>query len=160
MKNYRDIATLAGAQVICFLLLTHLDPDFFLLHLYQSIIYVAILLMLFYMEDRWAYMIGILAPAAWLVLAFASGLLGGAMRQIFRLSHAETPTNEVSFLAGISAALAVLMIVCCSYRWKKHYAGLGKGIRTFLPSLGVVAVYYAVLVIWFWQMIPSAAAKG
>ena len=32
-----------------------------------SVLYVAILIMLFYMEDRWAYMIGMLAP----VVAFA-----------------------------------------------------------------------------------------
>lgn len=54
MRPYRDIATLAGAQIICFVALTHLEPNFFLLHLYQSILYIAILVMLFYMEDRWA----------------------------------------------------------------------------------------------------------
>ena len=52
MRAYRDIATLCSLQIICFLLLTHLEPDFFLFHLYQTIIYVAILLMLFYMEDH------------------------------------------------------------------------------------------------------------
>lgn len=29
MRIYRDIATLAGAQVVCFLLLSHLEPAFF-----------------------------------------------------------------------------------------------------------------------------------
>jgi hypothetical protein len=43
---------LAGLQVLCFAVLTHLEPDFFLLHLYQSILYTSILVMLFYMEDR------------------------------------------------------------------------------------------------------------
>lgn len=47
MRIYRDIATLAGAQVVCFLLLSHLEPAFFLLHFYQTIIYLAILIMLF-----------------------------------------------------------------------------------------------------------------
>jgi len=27
MRLYRDIATLAGVQVVCFLLLSHLEPD-------------------------------------------------------------------------------------------------------------------------------------
>ena len=65
MRPYRDIATLVGAQIICFLLLTHLEPSLFLIHLYQSILYVAILVMLFYMEDCWAYMIGMLASLGW-----------------------------------------------------------------------------------------------
>jgi hypothetical protein len=76
MRLYRRIATLAVLQVLCFLLLSHLEPDFFLLHFCQTIVYLALLILLFYFEDRWAYMIGILAPAGWLVLAFATGLLG------------------------------------------------------------------------------------
>jgi hypothetical protein len=158
MRVYRDIATLSALQIVCFLFLTHLEPDFFMLHLYQSIIYVAILLMLFYMEDRWAYMIGILAPAAWLVLAYESGLLGAALRQLFRLTRAQGVTNEVSLVAGITALLSVVMIIFCGYRWRRHYSGLGKGLSTFLVSLGIVVVYYAILVIWFWNLIPKVAS--
>ena len=73
MKPYRDIGSLAGLQVMCFLLLTHLEPHFFLLHLYQSILYVGILVLLFYMEDLWAYMIGMLAAVlAVLMIVFCA----------------------------------------------------------------------------------------
>ena len=156
MRAYRDLATLASLQVICFLLLTHLEPDFFLLHLYQAIIYMAILLMLFYMEDRWAYMLGILAPVAWLLLAYASGLLGGALGQLLRLANrSDWPGNGVSLLAALTALLAVLMVVFCGLRWRRSFHGLGYGWSTFLTCLGVVVVYYGILVIWFWRMIPN-----
>jgi hypothetical protein len=157
MRAYRDIATLSALQILCFLLLTHLEPDFFMLHLYQTIIYEAILLMLFYTEDRWAYMIGILAPAAWLVLAYESGLLGAALRQLFRLTRAQAVTNQVSLVAGIIALLSLLMIGFCAYRWKRHYSGLGKGLSTFLISLAIVVVYYGILVVWFWNRLPRVA---
>jgi hypothetical protein len=160
MRPYRDIAAVAGAQVICFLLLSHLEPQFFLLHFYQTIIYMAILIMLFFMEDRWAYMIGIVAPAAWLLLVFSTGLLGGAARQVWRLTRGQSPNNEVSFVAAISTLLAVAMIVLCGRHWKREYSGLGKALSTFAVSLGVVAVYYAILVIWFWNLIPAEIAKG
>src|SRR5438876_9475899 len=62
MRPYRDIATVAALQVVCFSVLAHFEPQFFLLHLYQTIIYMAVLILLFYMEDLWAYMIGMLAP--------------------------------------------------------------------------------------------------
>lgn len=55
---YLGIAALAELRVVCFLLLTHLEPDFFLLHFYQTIIYLAILVLFFYRGDRSAYMIG------------------------------------------------------------------------------------------------------
>ena len=155
MTLHRGIATLAGAQVLCFVLLSNLEPDFFLLHLYQSIIYIALLLLLFYSRERWAYMIGMLTPAVWLVLAYATGMLGGAARQVVQLLELH-PTNAVSLVAAATALLAVLMIAFCAYRWRREYAGLGKWRSTFLVSLGVVAVYYATLVIWFWRMIPQA----
>jgi len=157
MKAYRDIATLSALLIICFLLLTHLEPDFFMFHLYQTIIYIAILVMLFYLEDRWAYMIGILAPLAWLVLAFETGMLGAALRQLFKLTSGRMVTNEVSLVAGITALLSVVMMIFCGYRWKRHYSGLGKGLSTFLVSLAIVTAYYAILVIWFWHTIPNVS---
>ena len=160
MRPYRDIATLAGIQVFCFLLLSHLEPDFFLLHFYQTIIYMALLILLFYMEDRWAYMIGILAPAAWLVLAFATGLLGAAIRQVVHIGQGATFSNMVSLLAGATAVLSMLMISASVRHWMSEYAGLGKSLSTFAVSFGVVAVYYTILVAWFWHLIPVVAAAG
>lgn len=156
MRAYRDIATLAGAQLICFLLLTHLEPNFFLVHLYQSILYIAILVMLFYMEDRWAYMIGMLASFVWLGTAYATGILGSAFRQIGELRGATATANGVSFIALLTALIAVLMIILTVRHWKREYAGLGKTRSTFLVSLGIVAVYYGILITFFWEMIPNA----
>ena len=150
MRPYRDVATVAGGQVICFLLLSHVEPDFFLLHLYQTILYVALLVMLFYMEDRWAYMIGMLASVVWLGMAYSVGLLGSAFRHLARWD-----ANPVALLAGATAVLAVLMIATCGRHWKKEYAGLGKALNTFLVSLGIVGVYYAILIIWFWNRVPT-----
>ena len=36
MRPSRDIATVAGAQVVCFSLLTHLEPTLFRIHMYLS----------------------------------------------------------------------------------------------------------------------------
>ena len=160
MRPYRDIATVAALQVICFSMLAHFEPQFFLLHLYQTIIYMALLILLFYMEDRWAYMIGMLAPIAWLGMVFATGLLGGATRQVLRLARGQAVTNDVSFLAAVSAVLSILMIIFCARHWKREYTGLGKTATTFAISVGVVAVYYGILAIWFWNMIPNQLANG
>lgn len=149
---HRGIATIAGLLMICFLLLSHFEPQFFLLHFYQSAIYLAIILMLFYFEDRWAYALGMLVPAVWLLLMFATGLLGGAMRQASKLVHAQRPTNDVSMLAALMAALAIAMIWVCAYRWKREFAGLGKGSSTFVIASGIVVVYYGVLIYWFWDI--------
>jgi hypothetical protein len=156
MRPYRDVATVAGAQIACFLLLTHLEPNFFLIHLYQSILYIAILVMLFYMEDRWAYMIGMLASVVWLGLAYESGKLGSGVRQLSELRTASLTANLVGMAALTTGLLAVLMIAFCSRHWMKEYSGLGKARSTFFVTLGIVAVYYGTLLRFFWEMIPNA----
>ena len=127
---------------------------------YKTCFLWSILILLFYMEDRWAYMIGMLAPIAWLGMVFATGLLGGATRQVLRLTRGETITNDVSFIAAVSALLSILMIIFCARHWKRKYAGLGKTASTFAISVGVVAIYYGILAVWFWNLIPSQVANG
>lgn len=156
MRPYRDVAALAGTQIVCFLLLTHLEPNFFLIHLYQSILYIAILVLLFYMEDRWAYMIAMMASVVWLGLAYESGILGGAVRQLSQLRSASLTTNLVGVAALTTALLAALMIATCRRHWMKEYSGLGKLRSTFLVSFAIVAVYYGTLLRFFWDMIPNA----
>jgi len=160
MSAHRGIVTLASALMICFLVLSAMEPQFFLLHFYESLIYLAIVLMLFYFEDRWAYMIGMLTPAVWLLLAYGVGLLGGAMRQVSKLVRAQRPDSQVSVMVAIMIVLSVLLIGFSAYRWKRQYAGLGKGLTTFAIGLGVVVVYYAILIVWFWQSIPQAGSTG
>jgi hypothetical protein len=155
MRPYRDVATLAGAQIVCFLILTHLEPSLFLVHFYEAILYIAILVMLFYMEDRWAYMIGILASVAWLVLAYVSGIFGASIRELSRLRIPASSTNLVALAALVTALIAVLMIASCGRHWMKEYSGLGKTSSTFFVSLGCVAVYYGILGRFFWAMIPT-----
>jgi hypothetical protein len=155
MRAYRDIAALSVAQIVCFAVLTHLEPDFFLFHLYQSILYIAILVMLFYMVDRWAYMIGMLASGVWLVMAYATGMLGTALRQ-FIIPSAGSTTTAVGVLTLVTALIAVLMIALCARHWRKEYSGLGKTKRTFVVSMGIVTAYYGILILWFWNMVPKA----
>ncbi len=156
MKPYRDIAAIAGAQVFCFLLLTNLEPSFFLVHLYQSILYIAILVMLFYMEDRWAYMIGMLASVVWLAMAYATGILGSSAQLLISRTSPNLNATLVSSIALITALFAVSMFALCARHWQKEYWGLGKTRNTFLVSLGVVGVYYGLLIALFWGMIPNA----
>jgi hypothetical protein len=155
MRPYRDIATVAGAQIVCFSLLTHLEPNLFLIHMYLSVVYIAILVMLFYMEDRWAYMIGLLASGAWLVMGYASGLFGRHIARLFAADTANANAKIVGLLAVVTTLLAVLMVVFCSRHWVKEYAGLGKARSTFIVSLGIVVVYYGVLLHWFWDFMPN-----
>jgi hypothetical protein len=156
VQPYRDIAVLAGTQVLCFLLLAQFEPRFVVIHLYQSVLYLAILILLYYREDRWAYMIAMLASAVWLVRAYVSPLLSMAVRELVAFRSSDTPQIAVSVLALVTAFIAVSMIALCARHWWKEYAGLGKTWNTLLISFGIVAAYYGIFLHWFWAMIPDA----
>lgn len=152
----RDIATLASVQILCFLALALLEPHFFVIHLYQLIPYVAILLLIGYRRERWAYIIGPLVSVVWLGLAFVAGLLGSAVERLRNFGSFSPDANSVGILALATAVVAGLMTVHCRFHWVKEYSGRGLAWRTFLYSLGIVMAYYGILLRWFWDMIPNA----
>lgn len=154
---HRGIASVSIALALCFLLLSHFDAQFFLIHFYESLIYLVIVLMLFYLEDRWAYMMGMVAPAAWLAI---SGLWGGLRSLPLHISPAFHPGSSffpVGLLSTLVILLSVAMIVFCGARWRREFTGSHKGWSTLLVSLGLVAGYYAILVLWILRWPPSAA---
>ncbi len=157
---HRGIATLAIALMLCYFLLTRYDSQFFLFHFYESLIYIVILLMLFYFEEKWAYMLGIFAPAAWLIITFVGGGTIGPMRQLGLLLTGHRPNDAAGVASLLICVLSVLMIIFCAYRWKREYAGLGKGMKTALVSLFVTILYYGIMIVWFWHSFPHSSAAG
>src|SRR5215470_4620293 len=154
---HRGIATVALALGLCFLLQSHFDAQFFLIHFYESLIYLAIVLMLFYLEDRWAYMMGIVAPPVWLVLTLAwTGLRGFAHQVLlaFNPGNAFFPTG---LFTALTLVLSAVLVVSCANRWRHEFSGLHKGWSAFLVSLLVVVIYYAVLVLWVLRWPPTTA---
>ncbi len=152
---HKTIVTLAAVMMVLFLMVSSYEPQFFLLHFYQSAIYLAILLLFFYFEDRWGYMFAILAPVAWIILNFLTGFVSGSARQLFRLMRAQTVSNPVTFLGGMILIVGALLAVLSFMAYRREIVGTGKGLSTFLASLVWIIAYYGVLIYWFVRTIPS-----
>jgi hypothetical protein len=145
--------------MVCFFLLASYEPEFFLLHFYQALMYLAIILLLFYFEDHWAYAFGIQVPAVWLALTFGTGLLGGALQQGLRFLRGEGFTNKTGPMALAVAAIGIALLITSALRWKREIAGLRIARPTFLATAGIVLVYYTVLITWFWYMHPTTTVN-
>jgi len=153
----RGLATLSGALMVCFFLLATFEPQYYLLHFYQALMYLAIILLLFYFEDHWAYAIGMQVPVVWLALtSFGTGLLGGALQQGLRILRGQGATNRTGPMALIIAALGITLFVNCMLHWRREISGLRIARPTFIISAVIVLVYYSVLINWFWRMVPVA----
>ena len=154
---HRGLASLALTLGLCFLLLSHFDAQFFLIHFYESLVYLTIVLMLFYFEDRWAYMMGIVAPAAWLVLTLAWSGVRGVARDISLVFTPGDAFFETGLLTTLAIVLSIALIATCAHRWRREFRGLHKGWSTLLVSMAVVGAYYAVLILWILHWPPVAA---
>jgi hypothetical protein len=158
---HKGIATLAAALALCFFLLSHFDPQFFLLHFYEALIYLVIVLMLFYFHERWAYMLGMVAPAAWLILLLTTGGLYEFWIRLTSGVHGQSTQNVVPAAMGaLISVLSVAMIIFCGYRWKREFTDLRQGISTFLISFGIVSAYYGLLVVWFCKWATQSLPRG
>jgi hypothetical protein len=153
---HKGIATMASAVMLCFLLLSHFDPQFFLVHFYESLIFLAIVLMLFYSQERWAYMLGMVVPTAWFLLTFAMGAGPAFLRQAQLVQRLQRPDSAADFLGAVAVVLSVTMVAVCARRWRQEFAGTGKGWSTFWVCLGVTTAYYAVMVIWLLRWTPTS----
>lgn len=80
----KTVFALATVMLVLSFLVSHFERFFFTLNFLESLIYLAILLLLFYGLEEWAYAVGIAAPVFWMALAWAGGLLGGSLGEFAR----------------------------------------------------------------------------
>ena len=153
---HRGIATLAVAAIVSFFLLSKFDPQFFLLHVYESVIYMVLLFLLMYEEDEWAFVVGMAAPAAWLLLITATNL-GGILRQVGVVVPFQTPDYPANLIGALCRVMSVLMFGACFYRWRQERWGFRHAWRTIGAVAAIVAVYYGTLVLWYSRLVM---AKG
>jgi len=152
-KAGSDVAALALLQIFCFLILAYLEPRFVLIHFYQLIPYVAIVLLIAQDQQRWAYMIGPLVSLGWLGLAYWAGLLYWAVEQLRGMDALYSTATLVALLAVLTALIAIVMTFRCRFQWLKADASREPSYRIFFATAALVATYYWILIRWFWDVV-------
>jgi hypothetical protein len=122
-------------------------PQYFSFELLKSLIFIAIALLVFFGEDRFSYMLGMVAP----ILGFVLNILwGGFFSDLKVLFNALTgkPNPPMSTpLYGLATLLEIVLIIVCYRAWHKQVPEQFFG-RTFWISLLISLGYLAILVGW------------
>jgi hypothetical protein len=129
-------------------------PEYFAFELLKSLIYMVIAIMVFFGEDRFSYMLGIVAPPLWFILDI---LLGEFFRdfQILIGSLAMKPTPRMDTpLHGVALLTEILLVVLCVRVWRKQVSEKFFG-KTFGICLAISIVYVGILAGWHFRMITS-----
>ena len=131
-------------------------PELFIHELLTSAIFVVIAVMVFFGEDKFPYMLGIVAPVIWVIYGLLTGAFAGDFGAMFRflggksLGPLETPLHGFAILAG----LALLIL---SFRaWGKQVTESFIG-KTFWIATVVSLIWIAVLVFWQFHQFSAVA---
>ena len=123
-------------------------PEYFPYELLKSSIYVVIAMMVFFGENTYSYMLGIVAPIVGIVCNI---LLGGFFSE-FSVLWASVTMKPLPIMDTPLHALAilteVLLVILCLRAWRKEVTGPFFG-KAFGVSLVVSLVYVGILAGWY-----------
>jgi hypothetical protein len=123
-------------------------PEYFPYELLKCSIYVVIAMMVFFGENTYSYMLGIVAPIVGIVCNI---LLGGFFSEFSVLWASVTmkPLPLVDTpLHGLAILTEILLVILCLRAWRKEVTGPFFG-KVFGLSLVVSLVYVGILAGWY-----------
>jgi hypothetical protein len=122
-------------------------PHYFTFELLKSLIYLAVALLVFFGEDRFSYMLGIVTPPLRFILAMLLGEFFGEFKVLFgALTGKGFPLLDTP-LHGLSILLEIVLVIVCYRAWHKQVTEKFIG-KTFWISLAVALGYVAILAGW------------
>ena len=130
-------------------------PAFFYYELLTSTIFVVIAVLVFFGEDKFPYMLGMVAPILWFAFSMLRGVFFrefGVLIRFLRGKHSgplDTPLHGFAFLA----AFALLLL--SARAWRKQITEKFFG-KTFALALVVGLIWIGVLAAWQFRSFSSA----
>ncbi len=133
------VLIIAGAFVL---------PQFFYFELAKASIFAAIGILVFFGEDRYSYMLGILAPIYWFLAEFVVGALTRDFIVLANYLRMRTIPALDTPLHGFALLAAVLLAVLSYRAWRKEVPEKFAG-KTFWICLGISLAYAVVVGLWY-----------
>lgn len=133
------VVTIAGAFVL---------PQFFYFELAKSSIFAAICVLVFFGENRYSYMLGMIAPILWFVVNFLVGELPRDLVVLANYLRMKTVPALETPLHGFALLVAILLAVLSYRAWKKEVSERLVG-KTFWTCLAISLAYALVVGLWY-----------
>jgi vacuolar-type H+-ATPase subunit I/STV1 len=119
-------------------------PQYFYFELFKSLIFFVIALLVFFGEDRFSYMLGMVAPILRFVLNILLGGVFGEFRVLFDTLTGKGSPPLSTPLHGLSILLEIVLVIVCYRAWHKQVTEKLFG-KTFWICLAIAIGYFAIL---------------
>lgn len=144
MSN-KAVFTLAAILMALFFWLSNYDRFFFMAHFLQAGFYLIVLLLLYYGLEEWAYVMSVVAPLFWVILAALAGIATSGARGLGRLVSGGGLENPVDAVAGLILLGSLALMVVSARVYKRDVWGAPGALRSAIGAIIVVGGYYLVL---------------
>jgi hypothetical protein len=131
-------------------------PQFFFFELAKSAIFMAIVVLVFFGEDRVGYMLGIIFPPLWFLVDILVGIFFADFGVLFSYLQGSGVGPTETPLHGFARLSAVGLVIFSLNSWRREVPERFLG-KTFFTSLAISAVYVVILAFWYLRLFPSGA---
>jgi len=130
-------------------------PQFFVYEVVTSSIFVVIAVMVFFGEDKFPYMLGIVAPILWFIFTFLTGELVGDIGELIRFLSRRASGPFETPLPGLALLMGLVLLLSSARAWRKQVTEKFLG-KTF-ASAGVVSVVWVGILFWRFRQFFTGA---
>ena len=131
-------------------------PELFIYELLTSTVFVVIAVMVFFGDDKFPYMLGMVAPILWFIFSLLTGGFISDISALLRFlagkpsAPLETPPHGFAILSGL------LLLVLSARAWRKQVTEKFLG-KTFAIALVVSLVWIGVIAVWQFHALSASA---
>lgn len=129
-------------------------PQLFYFELAKSAIFIAVAVMVFYGENRYSYMLGMVFPPLWFLVDVLAGGLVGDFRVLFEYLGGKSIGQVSTPLDGFARLSAIFLFIVCLRAWRREVGGRFWG-KAFGLCLGISLAYVIILAFWYSQLFPT-----
>jgi len=129
-------------------------PEFFVYELLTATIFVVIAVMTFFGQDKFPYMLGMIAPVLWYIFDLLVGELFRNFKVLFTFLSRKPVAPLDTPLHGVALLVAVLLLIFSARAWRKQVTDRFLG-KTFTTALIIGLIWVGVLAGWELHMMSA-----
>ena len=122
--------------------------QFFYFELAKSVIFLAVAMLVFFNEERFGYMLGIIFPVLWFLADILVGVFINDFATLFRFLSGKPIGDLATPLDGIARLSAIFLVLVSFSAWKKEVPERFVG-KTFWISALISVAYAGLLATWY-----------
>jgi hypothetical protein len=134
-------------------------PQLFFFDLAKSFVFMAVAVLVFFGEDRYGYMLGMIFPLMWFLIDILIGTFFDDFGVLFNYLSGKSLGPMETPLDGFARLAAVFLLVASFRSWKKEVPEKLVG-KTFWVSLAISVGYLVVLTVWYYNLFPAGRHAG